>query len=55
MYLVQLISAGLEPAAHPKGAAAFDSEDPEFDGFRINLEAELRSIVFAMLEDDPDV
>jgi AcrR family transcriptional regulator len=54
LYLVQLISAGLEPAAHPKGAAAFDSEDPEFDGFRINLEAELKGIVSAMLKDKDD-
>ena len=54
LYLVQLISAGLEPAANPKGAAAFDSGDPEFDGFRINLEAELKRIVSAMLEDKDD-
>ncbi len=54
LYLVQLISAGLEPAANPKGAAAFDRGDPEFEGFWIDLEAELKRIVSAMLKDNDD-
>ena len=53
LYLVQLVAAGLEPAANPKGAAAFERGDPEFKGFWIDLEAELKRIVSAMLEDDP--
>ncbi len=55
LYLVQLVAAGLEPAANPKGAAAFERGDPEFKGFWIDLEAELKRIVSAMLKDDPDV
>ncbi len=54
LYLVQLISSGLEPAANPKGAAAFDRGDPEFEGFWIDLEAELKGIVSAMLKDKDD-
>jgi len=55
LYLVQLVAAGLEPAANPKGAAAFERGDPEFKGFWIDLEAELKRVVTAMLEEDPDV
>ncbi len=54
LYLVQLVAAGLEPAANPKGAAAFERGDPEFKGFWIDLEAELKRIISVMLEDDPD-
>jgi AcrR family transcriptional regulator len=54
LYLVQLVAAGLEPAANPRGSAAFDRGDPEFEVFSVDLESELRAIVFAMLEDDPD-
>lgn len=54
LYFVQLVAAGLEPAANPRGSAAFDQGDPEFAVFAVDLESELRAIVFAMLEDDPD-
>ncbi len=54
LYLVQLVAAGLEPAANPRGSAAFDQGDPEFEVFSVDLESELRAIIFAMLKDDPD-
>jgi AcrR family transcriptional regulator len=50
LYLVQLVAAGLEPAANPRGSAAFDRGDPEFDGFWIDLEAELKRIVTGIME-----
>ena len=53
LYLVQLVAAGLEPAANPRGSAAFDQGDPEFEVFSVDLESELRAIVSAMLEDAP--
>ncbi len=52
LYLVQLIAAGLEPAANPRGSAAFDRGDPEFEVFSLDLESELKAIIFAMLKDD---
>ena len=52
LYLVQLVAAGLEPAANPKGAAAFERGDPEFKGFWIDLETELKAIVLSLLKDD---
>jgi len=51
LYLVQLISAGLEPAANPRGSAAFDRGDPEFEVFSVDLESELKAIVLMMLKD----
>ena len=54
LYLVQLVAAGLEPAANPRGSAAFDRGDPEFEGFWIDLEAELKAIVSAMIETESD-
>ena len=50
LYLVQLVAAGLEPAANPRGSAAFDRGDPEFEVFSVDLESELKRIVAAMLE-----
>jgi AcrR family transcriptional regulator len=52
LYLFQLIVAGLEPAANPRGSAAFDRGDPEFEVFSLDLESELKAIIFAMLKDD---
>ena len=54
LYLVQLIAAGLEPAANPRGSAAFDRGDPEFAVFSVDLESELKLIVAAMLEEAND-
>lgn len=50
LYLVQLVAAGLEPAANPRGSAAFDRGDPEFEGLWIDLEAELKRIAAAIME-----
>ena len=50
LYLVQLAAAGLEPAANPRGSAAFDRGDPEFAVFSVDLEFELKRIVAATLE-----
>jgi hypothetical protein len=50
LYLVQLVAAGLEPAANPRGSAAFDRGDPEFEGFWIDFEAELKRIVTGIME-----
>ena len=54
LYRVQLIAAGLEPAANPRGSAAFDRGDPEFAVFSVDLESELKLIVAAMLEEAND-
>ena len=42
LHLLQLVAAGLEPAANPKGSAAFDRGNPDFDAHFINLEDELK-------------
>ena len=47
--LVQLMTAALEPAANPKGSAAFDRGDPDFAGFWIDLREELERIIVALL------
>jgi len=47
--LVHLLATGLEPAAHPRGSAAFDRGDPDFAGFWIDLEDELTKLLTAVL------
>lgn len=49
LHLVQLITAGLEPAANPRGAVAFDHADPEFADLALSLEGELTSTLDAIL------
>jgi AcrR family transcriptional regulator len=49
IYRLQLIAAGLEPAASPRGPAAFDRDDPDFARFWVHLEDELRTMIRAML------
>lgn len=49
LYLVQLLTAGLEPAANPRGAAAFDRDDADLAGLVIDLENELRTLIAAFL------
>ena len=49
LHLVQLIAAGLEPLAHPKGSVAYELADPEFAVFRIDLREELESLIAAAL------
>lgn len=50
LHLVQLITAGFEPAANPRGAVAFDHADPEFADLALSLEDELSSTLAAILE-----
>ena len=47
--LVHLLATGLEPAANPRGSAAFDRGDPDFTGFWIDLEDELKKLLTAVL------
>ncbi len=47
--LVHLLATGFEPAANPKGSAAFDRGDPDFAGFWIDLEDELKKVLTAVL------
>jgi AcrR family transcriptional regulator len=47
--LVHLVAAGFEPAAHPRGTAALDYGDPDFAGFWIDLEDELKNVLTALL------
>lgn len=47
--LAHLLATGLEPAAHPRGSAAFDRGDPDFAGFWIDLEDELTKLLTAVL------
>lgn len=49
LYLFQLVIAGFEPAANPRGSAAFDSGNPDFQALFIDLEVELRRFVVAYL------
>lgn len=50
LHLVQLLTAGIEPAANPRGAAAFDQADPEFASLAVSLEDELSFALAAILE-----
>jgi AcrR family transcriptional regulator len=49
LYLLQLLTAGLEPAANPRGAAAFDHADPEFASLKVSLEGELKRLLEAAI------
>jgi hypothetical protein len=49
LYLAQLVAAGLEPAANPRGAAAFDRADPDLVGLVVNLEDELTTLLAGFL------
>ena len=50
LYRVQLLTAALQPAADPKGAATYVVGDPDFAVFQIDFEAELKFFVAAILE-----
>ncbi|MEJ2187904.1 MAG: TetR family transcriptional regulator [Acidobacteriota bacterium] len=50
LHLIQLIAAGLEPLAHPKGTVAYELADPDFAMLRIDLREELESLIAAFLE-----
>ncbi len=45
LYRIQLVAAGLEVASNPRGAAAFDRNDPEFAGLWVDMEAELADVI----------
>jgi AcrR family transcriptional regulator len=47
--LVHLLATGLEPAANPRGSAAFDRGDPDFDELWIDLREELERIITSLL------
>lgn len=49
LYRLQLAAAGLEMASNPRGAAAFDREDPEFAGLWLDMEHELADVVAGYL------
>ncbi len=50
LYLAQLLVTGLEPAANPRGSAAFEKGDPDYAGFWIDLAKELERILRAVLK-----
>jgi hypothetical protein len=45
LYRVQLVAAGLEMAANPRGAAAFERETPEFAGLWVDMHRELARVI----------
>ncbi len=47
--LLQLVTAGLDSAANPRGSAAFDRGNPDFQALFVDLEAELKHFVAAHL------
>jgi AcrR family transcriptional regulator len=49
LYLAQLLVAGLEPAARPRGSAAYEKHDPDFAGFWIDLGNELAPLLEAAI------
>jgi len=49
LYRAQLAAAGLEIACNPRGAAAFDRNDPEFAGLWLDMEEELAAVIGAYL------
>jgi AcrR family transcriptional regulator len=51
LHRVQLLTAALQPAANPKGAASYEAGDPDFAVFEIDFESELKRFVVAMLKD----
>ena len=51
LHRVQLLTAALRPAADPRGAASYEVGDPDFAVFKIDLEAELKRFVVAMLKE----
>jgi len=49
LYRIQLVAAGLEIASNPRGAAAFDRNDPDFAGLWVDMESELAEVIAAYL------
>lgn len=51
LHRVQLLTAALQPAATPKGAATYEAGDPDFAEFAIDFETEMKFFVTAMLKE----
>ena len=49
LHRVQLLTAALQPAADPKGAASYEVGDPDFEVFKIDFEMELKGLVAVLL------
>lgn len=47
---IQLVAGGLEIAANPRGAAAFDRNDPDFAGLWVDMETELARVIAGYLD-----
>ena len=52
IYMAQVLATGLEPAAHPRGSAASDRGDPDFEAFWINMAEELERLLMAAIRSD---
>jgi AcrR family transcriptional regulator len=50
LYRTQLLTAALNPAAYPRGAATYEVGDPDFEFQSIDLAVELRTLLTAYLE-----
>ena len=50
LYRVQLVAGGLEIASNPRGAAAFDRDDPDFATLWVDLESELTAVITGYLD-----
>jgi len=48
LHRVQLLTAALNPAADPKGAATYEAGDPDFAVFSIDFETEMKRILTAI-------
>jgi AcrR family transcriptional regulator len=47
VYMAQVLATGLDPVAHPRGSAAYDRGDPDFESFWVNLGDELERLLMA--------
>jgi AcrR family transcriptional regulator len=52
VYMAQILATGLEPAAHPRGSAAYDRGDPDFEAFWIDMGDELARLLMASIRSD---
>jgi AcrR family transcriptional regulator len=51
LHRLQLLTAALQPAADPRGAASYEVGDPDFAVFAVDFESELKRFLDAMLQD----
>jgi len=49
LYRTQLVAGGLEIASNPRGAAAFDRDDPDFAGLWVDMATELARVISGYL------